>query len=101
MKNVGGELMATIETIKKAILLNINNLDIFYDYDGIANWANGDQNAEKDGTISYYNFIKENNKIITLNFIKVKSHSNDAGNDEADLLAKQACFLDYYENNNI
>ena len=39
MRNVAGEILACQETVKKAIQLGIKNLDIYYDYSGIEEWA--------------------------------------------------------------
>ena len=92
MKNVAGEIIASQETIKKAIELGIKNLDIYYDYEGIERWAKGEWNRNKQGTKNYHEFFQKIKSEIQINFIKVKGHSGEKGNEEADKLAKEACF---------
>ena len=57
MQNVGQELIVIMEIFMKKIFSKINNLETFYDYEGISNWATGGWNMEKDGTIFYSDFI--------------------------------------------
>ena len=92
MRNVAGEILASQETIKKAIDLNIKTIDIYYDYEGIERWAKGEWETNKKGTKNYQNFFQSIKSKINVNFIKVKGHSGEKGNDEADRLAKEACF---------
>ncbi len=92
MRNVAGEIIASQETIKKAIELNIKSIDIYYDYEGIERWAKGEWKANEIGTKNYQNFFQSIKSKINVNFIKVKGHSGEKGNDEADRLAKEACF---------
>ena len=77
-RNVSGEVSGSVFAIKKAVELQMKKITIFYDYQGIESWANGDW--------------KTNNNLtkIDINFVKVKGHSNDTYNDMADELAKQA-----------
>ena len=93
MKNVAGEIKATEETIKKAIELGIKSIDIFYDYEGIHRWATGEWKTNKYGTKKYYEFYQEIKSKINVNFHKVKAHSDVKGNDEADKIAKESCFI--------
>ena len=93
MKNVAGEIKAAEETIKKAIELGIKSIDIFYDYEGIHRWATGEWKTNKYGTKKYYEFYQEIKSKINVNFHKVKAHSDVKGNDEADKIAKESCFI--------
>ena len=102
MRNIGGEITASMEVAKTAIGLGIKKIDIFYDYSGIEEWAKGSWNRKKDGTKDYYNFMQSISDKIDINFIKVRSHSGIEGNEEADKLAKEAVdiFEDEEDNTN-
>lgn len=90
MRNVAGEIMGSMTVINYCEEENIPEIDIYYDYEGIAKWALGLWKANKDGTKAYSEFCKEKMKKIKVNFVKVKGHSGDKYNDLADKLAKSA-----------
>jgi len=71
----------------------IKSISIFYDYEGIQKWCNGDWKAKKEGTKRYVEFYKDASKLVDVDFIKVKGHSGDKYNDLADELAKKALGL--------
>ncbi|MDU2132368.1 MAG: RNase H family protein, partial [Finegoldia magna] len=89
-RNVSGEVSGSVFAIKKAVELKMDKITIFYDYQGIESWANGDWKTNNNLTKSYKKFIDEIKPQIDINFVKVKGHSNDTYNDMADELAKQA-----------
>ena len=90
MRNVAGELKPTTAAMHNAIELGVKELAIYYDYMGIEMWATGAWKRNKQGTIAYYEYVQHIRDRLSLTFIKVKGHSGVEGNEEADLLAKQA-----------
>lgn len=89
MRNVAGELLGAIEAMKWASKNNVKKLKIYYDYQGIENWALGLWKTNKKGTRYYKKFFDSINKILEVNFIKVKAHTGVLYNEEADRLAKK------------
>lgn len=93
LRNVAGEILGVQRAIEEAIERGYKQIDIYYDYLGIEMWATNQWKRNKKQTIAYYNFIKETQKKISINFYKVKSHTGIELNELADKLAKEACGL--------
>ena len=93
--SVGSQILASRETIKKAIDLEIRKIDIYYDYDGVKKWANGDWSRNLKETEDYYNFIQEIDPIIDINFIKNKNQLIPEKNEVVNLAKKEAnCIIE-------
>lgn len=90
MRNVAGEIKGSELAAKYCVEHNIKSLDIYYDYTGIEQWANGNWKTNKNGTRAYAEFICTARKSVDIRFVKVKGHSGDEYNDMADRLAKDA-----------
>lgn len=93
MRNVAGEIEGSMAAMKYCIENGIKSISIFYDYEGIQKWCNGEWKAKKEGTKRYVEFYKDASKLVDVDFIKVKGHSGDKYNDLADELAKKALGL--------
>lgn len=88
MRNVAGEIEASKIAMNYCIENNIDNLILYFDYEGIEKWCTGAWKTNKEGTINYkkyYDSIKDKLKV---KFVKVKAHSGNKYNEEADRLAK-------------
>ncbi len=90
MRNVAGEIEAAKIAMNYCIDNNINNLVLYFDYEGIEKWCVGAWKANKEGTIKYKEFYDNIKDKLNVEFVKVKAHSGDKYNDEADILAKKA-----------
>ena len=93
MRNVAGEIQGSMAAMQYCLDKGIESISIFYDYEGIEKWCNGDWKARKEGTMKYVEFYKNASKKLDVDFIKVKGHSGDKYNDMADELAKKALGL--------
>lgn len=93
MRNVAGEIEGSMAAMKYCMDHNIKSISIFYDYEGIEKWCNGDWKAKKEGTKRYVKFYEDASRHVDVDFIKVKGHSGDKYNDLADELAKRALGL--------
>lgn len=91
-RNVAGEVLAAsliVEACK--VIKDLEELTLYYDYAGIECWAKGTWRANNVLSQSYKQFTQ--NLPFTLSFRKVKAHTGDRYNEEADVLAKKACGL--------
>lgn len=90
MRNVAGEVLGSMAAMEKALELGLKELTIYYDYMGIEMWATGAWKRNKAGTIAYYDYVCSIKDKLKITFVKVKGHSGVEGNEEADVIAKQA-----------
>lgn len=90
LRNVAAELEAVKESINWALQYNKSKISIYYDYEGIEKWANGQWKATKAITKEYVRFIREKRVLLQIEFIKVSAHSGIQFNEEVDTIAKNA-----------
>lgn len=88
LKNVAGELMATVEAVDRAIEGGFESIAVVYDYVGIVKYFNGEWVPRDVFIKTYVNRMKSFAQEIKIKFIKVTSHTGLKGNDRADSLAK-------------
>ncbi|MCC8159748.1 MAG: ribonuclease H family protein [Oscillospiraceae bacterium] len=90
MRNVAGEIEGAKTAMQYCADNNIEEIRIYYDYEGIEKWCTGAWKTNKPGTIAYKKFYDDISERVRVNFVKVKGHSGDKYNDMADRLAKDA-----------
>lgn len=90
MRNVAGEIKGAEKVFSFCLENGIKSVELFYDYEGIEKWCTGKWKRNKEGTILFHNNFVEISKLLNVKFTKVKGHSGDKYNDEADSLAKEA-----------
>lgn len=90
IRNVAGEIEAAIVAVNYAIKHKYESITLNYDYMGIERWATGAWRRNNYWTIAYHEFMNKAMMTINVTFNKIKSHSNNIGNDRADALARKA-----------
>lgn len=90
MRNVAGEIKGAEFIMKYCVEHNIPSVDIYYDYEGIEKWCNGEWKTNKDGTKAYREAYLKYSEKVNISFKKVKGHSGNKYNDLVDSLAKSA-----------
>ena len=89
-RNVAGEIRGAAYIINHCYKNGHKEINLYYDYAGIEEWYNNSWQAKTLIAMKYVEFVKDIKDKIKVNFIKVKSHSNNKYNDLADELAKKA-----------
>lgn len=92
MNNVAGEIEASMQAVRWAVVNDISHITICHDYSGIAEWALGHWQAKLPGTKQYAAFMQEYKGLFS--FQKVTGHTGVAGNELVDKLAKKALGLE-------
>lgn len=90
MRNVAGEILGAQFAMIYAMDNGIKELDIYYDYEGIENWATGAWKCKKSATQEYKRFFDSTKDKLNVNFHKVPAHTGIVFNEMADGLAKKA-----------
>ena len=90
IRNVAGEMLGAMYAVQWGINKRYRAIKICYDYMGIEKWATGAWKTNNVLTQKYAEFMKGRRKFIEISFQKIKAHSGDCYNEQADRLAKQA-----------
>ena len=100
LRNVAAELEAVKESVNWAVQYKKSKISIYYDYEGIEKWADGQWKANKAITKGYAHFIQEKRALLQVEFIKVPAHSGIEFNEEVDTIAKNALLAKGYKTYN-
>lgn len=100
LRNVAAELEGVKEVINWVIKYNKRKICVYYDYEGIEKWANGQWKANKELTKDYVHFINENKAFLEISFEKVPAHSGIRYNEDVDAIAKNAILAKGYKTYN-
>lgn len=91
LKNVAGELSASMRAMKEAKVRGVKKLILFFDYQGIQKWLTEEWKCKNEMTKLYKRWYDNNIKEhVEVSFKWVKGHSDDKYNDLADRLAKKS-----------
>ena len=88
--NIAGELDGAKAAVTQALQLGVKELTIYYDYAGIESWAMHKMRFSSPYVAEYIDFMDKASETLSIMFVKVKGHSGNPGNEEADKLAKNA-----------
>lgn len=88
-RNVAGEMIASMLSVRWAILNGYDSLEIYYDYSGIECWVTGAWKAKNELTQKYRDSMRNWGNQIKISFSKVEAHTNVKYNELADKLAKK------------
>lgn len=92
MRNVAGEIEGAMCAMQYCYDLGRDNcvLVLYHDYIGICMWCTGEWRAKNIWTQQYKSYYDKIKDRVTVVFRKVKGHSGNRYNEEADILAKKA-----------
>lgn len=93
MRNVAGEIMGAQIAMEYATEQQVKTLVIYHDYEGVEKWCTKAWEAKQEGTKKYKAYYEQVAKNLDIRFVKVKAHTGDKYNEQADQLAKAALGL--------
>lgn len=95
LRQISGELRASVRAMEYAFSNNVKEIVIFHDYEGIYHHAVGTWERREESSKAYYEKMNELKALGNINvvFVKVDSHTGDLYNEIADEIAKQAAGL--------
>ena len=93
MRQICGELIASMESVRIAIQRGYDKIQIFYDYEGIEKWYDSSWKCKNQYTKAYKEYMHKMNKYIDIEFVKCDAHTGDYYNELADYFAKNSLEL--------
>lgn len=89
-RNIAGELIGALQVVFKCLNMGIHEINLYFDYSGIENYAAGSWAARTPLAKYYRDTLDLLQDDITIHFLKVEGHTGIEGNELADYLAKEA-----------
>lgn len=89
-RNVTGEIRGALEVMRICLKTGIPEINLYYDYSGVEQWAAGNWKCKNELSKFYYGYYQKYKNRLTVHFIHVDGHTGIEGNEIADLLAKEA-----------
>ena len=90
MRNVAGELAATIRAVVESYDRGYKHIHICHDYLGVSLWAEGGWKAKNKFTQWYATFMQHKMVDMDITFEHVKGHTGVEGNEHVDELCRRA-----------
>lgn len=88
-RNISGEVNSAVIAISSAIKVGKKKIVVIHDFLGIRCWATGEWDADSDIAVKYVKFINSVSDKIDIEFVHVKGHTGNMGNEMADKAAKK------------
>lgn len=90
-QNIAGEIFAVLTALDWAVSNGYDKIKIYHDLEHISKWANGEYAANSEVAKFFVKKLEDKyNGVITVEYAKVKGHSNNPYNHKADRLAASA-----------
>ena len=90
LKEAAGEVLGITAAIEKAVSLKVPSLTIYFQYEGIPKWANGEWPREQAGIKKFYSYIQLMQSFLKIQFAPLSGHSGVYGLEAAAALAEKA-----------
>lgn len=90
LRNVSGEIRAVEVALEYCKENEIEKVKIYYDYEGLRSWPLRLWKAKNSLTAGYRDFVVALSAEVTIEWVKIDSHTGDSYNEMADKLAKAA-----------
>lgn len=91
LANIAGEIDGARRAVEEAVKHGCKSLTLYFDYTGIEFWVTGVWQAKNEWTQEYAKWMRK--QPIKINFVHVKGHTGNKGNERCDKLAKEAVGL--------